>query len=107
MTVYSDWPTLDELKQVLDVTSEDWDGDLDGTRLTAVLESAIEHVKRETGFTDYEDFPSVGQSRAALRMAELMALRPDSSAQFEAQVGQSDQAYKNHLYGEHKRWGIG
>ncbi len=102
MTVYSDWPTLDELKQVLDVTSEYWDGDLDGTRLTAVLESAIEHVKRETGFTDYEDFPSVGQSRAALRMAELMALRPESAAE-----ANKDPVYRMHLYGEHKRFGIG
>lgn len=102
MTVYSDWPLLDELKQVLNVDSENWDGDLDGTRLTGVLESAIEHVKRETGFTDYEDFPSVGQSRAALRMAELMALRPESAAEAD-----KDPVYRMHLYGEHQRFGIG
>ena len=39
------WPELDELKQVLDVESSDWDGDYDGTRLTRLLASAIEKVK--------------------------------------------------------------
>lgn len=102
MTTYADWPLLDELKQVLDVTSEDWDGDLDGTRLTGVLDSAIEHVKREVGFVEYEDVPTAGMSKAALRMAELMALRPDSAANAD-----KDPVYRMHLYGEHKRWGIG
>jgi hypothetical protein len=102
MTIYAEWPLLDELKQVLNVDSNVWDGDADGTRLTGVLESAIEHVKREVGFTDYEDLPTVGMSRAALRMAELMALRPDSAAE-----ANKDPVYRMHLYGEHKRWGIG
>lgn len=104
MTVYAEWPLLDELKQILDVTSEDWDGDLDDTRLTATLESAIERVKREVGsFDEYEDIPTVGMSRAALRMAELMATRP--TAPVEA-LG-ADATYRAHLFGERKRFGIG
>lgn len=77
---WADWPTLDELKQVLDVTSDDWDGAEDGTRLTAVLDAAISYVKQEIGnWTEYEDIPTVRQSRAALRMAELLALRPEGA----------------------------
>jgi hypothetical protein len=102
MSVYADWPLIDELKQVLNVESEDWDGDMDGTRLTGVLDSAITHVKREVGFTDYEDVPTAGMARAALRMAELMALRPESAAEAD-----KDPVYRMHLYGEHRRWGIG
>lgn len=103
MTVYADWPLLDELKQILNVESDDWDGDLDGTRLTGILDSAIEHVKREVGvWTEYEDLPTIGMSKAALRMAELMALRPDSASEAD-----KDPVYRMHLYGERRRFPIG
>lgn len=97
-----EWPDLEELKQVLDVTSDDWDGD-DGSRLTAVLESAIEHVKADVGLWDeYEDLPDVPLNRAALRMAELMALNP-AAATDNAQ----DPVYQAHLFGHRKRFAIG
>jgi hypothetical protein len=101
------WPELDELKQVLDVTSEDWDGDDDDTRLTALLLAAVEHVKRETG-QDTET-PSDSLGRAALRLAELMALRPEVAAAL-TRGGTSfiaDPAYNAFIYGERRHFGIG
>ena len=100
------WPELDELKQVLDVTSEEWDGD-DDTRLTALLLAAIAHVKQETG-QDTET-PSDSLGRAALRLAELMALRPEVAAAL-TRGGTSfiaDPAYNAFLFGERRAFGIG
>lgn len=102
------WPELDELKQVLDVTSEEWDGDDEGaTRLTALLLAAIEHVKQESA-QDTET-PSYSLSRAALRLAELMALRPEVAAAI-SRGGTSfiaDPAYNAFLFGERRSFGIG
>src|SRR6188768_1572178 len=77
------WPTLDELKQLLDITSEDWDGDSDDTRLTRVLASAIDLIKVEISgssvvFDDIVVDPTDSQAQAALRLAELIATRPDA-----------------------------
>lgn len=73
----ADWPDLDELKQLLDITSEDWDGDDEGTRLTRVLASAIDRVKEDVGNWDEDDDePTDRLVQAALRMAELVATRP-------------------------------
>jgi hypothetical protein len=81
------WPALDELKQVLDVTSDDWDGEgpsgdeEDTTRLSRLLAAAIERVKTDVGNWDEdEDEPTERLSQAALRMAELLALRPETAA---------------------------
>ncbi len=76
------WPLLAELKQVLDVTSDDWDGDDNDTRLTALLAAAIDHVKEDVAgsveeFDEDPGEPTTKQARAALRMAELMALKPE------------------------------
>jgi hypothetical protein len=95
------WPELAELKQVLDVTSEDWDGDDDDSRLTGLLAAAVQHVKDETG-QDTET-PSVNLSRAALRMAELMALKPE----LVAQLGFTDPTYERFIYGQRRQFGIG
>ena len=102
------WPELDELKQVLDTdpSSDAWDGDDDGTRLTALLAAAIQHVKDETG--QDTDTPSDGLGRAALRLAELMALRPEVAAA----IGRgatfiSDPAYLSFLFGQRRVFGIG
>lgn len=104
------WPALDELKQVLDITSENWDGDEapdDGTRLTALLNAAIEHVKRETG--QDTDEPSDSLGRAALRLAELMALRPETAAAVSrgGSTFIADPAYQAFLFGERRAFGIG
>lgn len=73
----AEWPLLDELKQVLDVTSEDWDGDSDNTRLTRLLAAAIAQTKIDIGAFDDMDDPTDAQAQAALRLAELIAGRPD------------------------------
>lgn len=97
------WPELDELKQVLDVTSTDWDGDYDNTRLTRLLAAAIQKVKDDVGdWDEYTDDPDDNLAQAALRMAELMALKPELSAQ----VGSADQTYNRLLYGHRRTFGV-
>ena len=103
----ADWPTLDELKQLLDITSEDWDGDSDDTRLTRVLASAIDLTKLEISgstlvFDDIIVDPTDAQAQAALRLAELIATRPDASpgALFR------DQTIKRLLYGSRRAFGV-
>lgn len=72
------WPDTDELAQVLNVDNvTDWE-----TTLDRVMAAGIAKVKsdcRMWGTTD-EDAPTDSQAQAALRMAELMASRPDGSA---------------------------
>lgn len=99
------WPELDELKQVLDVESSDWDGDYDGTRLTRLLATAIDHVKQETG-QDTET-PSDGLAQAALRLAELMALKPEVIAAVSRGSAIVDPTYEACLYGQRRVFGIG
>jgi len=95
-----EWPDLEELKQVLsiDPDSTDWD-----ITLEPILASAIQKVKDDVGIWDeYEDLPDDALSRAALRMAELMSLRPDAAAEAD-----KDAVYRFHLFGHRKRFGIG
>ena len=106
-----DWPQLDELKQVLDVESDDWDGSEDSgedaSRLTALLAAAIAKVKQDVGAWDeYEDLPDVSLNRAALRLAELMALKPEVLAAVELGAIVSDPAYQAFLYGHRRVFGI-
>lgn len=99
------WPGLDELKQVLDITSDDWDGlplsgDEDPTRLTRLLAAAIAQVKLDVGQWDEdEDEPDDALAQAALRMAELLALRPESAAE-----ATGDPTYQRLLKGHRKRF---
>ena len=92
----ADWPELAELKQLLDIESEDWDGDDDDTRLTRVLASAIDLIKIEiSGEVDIFDEvlmdPTDRQAQAALRLAELIATRPEGAV---SRLG-SDQMFLN------------
>lgn len=102
-----DWPQLDELKQVLDVESDDWDGVIDDygngpTRLTRLLDAAITKVKLDVGdWDEYVDVPDDNLSQAALRMAELLALRPGAA------IGSiSDPTYNRLLFGHRRRFGL-
>lgn len=102
----TDWPQLDELKQVLDVESDDWDGaanDYGGeTRLSRLLAAAIEKVKKDVGAWDeYVDVPDDNLSQAALRMAELLALRPGAAVDTI-----DDPSYRRLLFGHRRRFGI-
>lgn len=96
----ADWPDTEELKLILDLKDDpaDWTQTLD-----RVLNSAIAYVKSEIGdWNEDTDAPTDNQAQAALRMAELMALRPQSSAQ----AGSKDPAYQRLMYGQHRRFGI-
>jgi hypothetical protein len=103
----ADWPTLEELKQLLDITSEDWDGDSDDTRLTRVLASAIDLIKVEVygsglNFDDVIVDPTDSQAQAALRLAELIATRPDGTvARF-----RQDPTIHRLLYGSRRAFGV-
>lgn len=98
-----EWPDLEELKQVLNVQGADGENMDWDTILEPVLASAIRKVKHDVGqWDEYEDLPDDALSRAALRMAELMALRPDS-----ASGADKDPVYRMHMFGHHKRFGVG
>ena len=97
------WPELDELKQVLDVTSEDWDGDVDDTRLTRLLSAAVTRVKLDVGgWSELTDQPDASLAQAALRMAELLALKPELAAH----VASQDPTYARLLFGHRRSFGV-
>lgn len=59
------WPTLAEVKQRLDVTSDDWDD-----QLARVLATAIEQTKREVGdWVEGVDTPDDALAQSALERA--------------------------------------
>lgn len=98
------WPELDELKQVLDVTSDDWDGDgyEDLTRLSRLLAAAIFETKKAVGeWDEYEDEPDDALAQYALRLAELMALRPEVAAS-----AATDPTLARLLKGHRKRFAV-
>lgn len=96
------WPQLDELKQLLDITSDEWDGEDeygDDTRLSQILAAAIERVKADVGHWDEAyDEPDARLARAALRMAELLSTRPESA--------DADTTYRRLLAGHRRVFGV-
>lgn len=102
----ADWPDADELKQVLNIESEDWDETVD-----RVLASAIARVKEDVGdWGEDADEPDEALAQAALRMGELLSLRPEAVAQLNRGVGKSqvvqDPTYQRLLYGHRRRFGL-
>lgn len=104
----ADWPDAAELKQVLNVDSDDWD-----TTLDRVLAAAIRRVKSDVGQWDEDtDVPTDSMAQAALRMAELMAERPQvvaglgSQSQAAASLSK-DPTYLSLLVGQRRSFGIG
>jgi len=96
-TTLGEWPDVDELKQVLDITSDDWEVTIERT-----LESAIAKVKADVGLWDeIVDEPDWNLAQAALRMAELIALRPEVAA-----TAVDDPTYQRLLFGHRRRFGI-
>ena len=103
----ADWPLLGELKQVLDVTSDDWDGDADDTRLTRLLGAAIEQTKHDIGAWDEEvDLPTSSQAQAALRMAELLASKVDAGEFASVRLLATDPLYRRLLKGSRRYFGV-
>lgn len=94
----AEWPETEELAQILNVDNVgDWE-----TTLDRVIASAIDRVKEDVGDWDEDtDEPTDRLSQAALRMAELIALRP------EAAVGAvNDPTYSRLLKGYRRSFGI-
>lgn len=109
------WPELDELKQVLDVTSTDWDGEEESgdegttTRLSRLLAAAIATVKADVGeWDELVDEPDDNLGQAALRLAELIALKPEVAASLRngRSVRFGDPTYATLMLGHHRRFGI-
>lgn len=102
----ADWPDAEELKQVLDITSEDWDETVD-----RVLAAAIARVKLDVGSWDEgTDEPDESLAQAALRMGELLSLRPEAAAALTRAVRNDlarDPTYQRLLFGHRRRFGIG
>jgi hypothetical protein len=101
----ADWPDAEEVKQVLDVTSDDWD-----TTLDRIRSAAIDKVKRDVGkWDELVDEPDDALAQAALRMAELISERPGgvpTSGPVWAGLA-SDPTYATLLSGHRRSFGIG
>ena len=98
-TVATDWPTAEELAQVLDIENvSDWE-----TTIDATLAAAIATVKSNVGgWDDAADIPTVNLNRAALRMAVLYSQQPGLPTA--ALV--NDRTYQMLLTGQRRRFGI-
>lgn len=97
--IVCDWPTIEELRRVLDVdpNSHVWD-----TTLERVRVSAIQQVKNDVGdWDELFDTPTCKLAQAALRMAELLSLRPESAA-----VANQDPTYRRLMSGHLRRFAI-
>ena len=94
-----DWPTLEQFRKLLDVDPQSTVHDAD---LSAMLSSAIRHVKDDVGTWDeLIDIPDCALSAAALRMAWLMAQSPQAAA-----AASADPTYARHLRGHRRRFAI-
>lgn len=94
----ADWPDVSELAQVLDLQNiGDWE-----TTLDRVLQSAINRVKADVGGWDEStDVPDEQLAQAALRMAELLSLRPESAI-----AASNDPTYSRLMVGHRRRFAI-
>lgn len=91
------WPTLDELKQRLDVTSTDWDDQLD-----RVLAAAIANTKIRLGDWDEDlDEPDEAIAQSALELAV------ETAQNGEAAISAIRSKSNALLYGHRRRFGIG
>lgn len=92
------WPTTAELKQRLDITSEDWDDQLD-----RVVAAAIAQTKQRIGewVEDY-DQPDEAISQSALELAVELAQNGEAAG-LPGAVSKSQAL----LYGKRQRFSIG
>jgi hypothetical protein len=96
----ADWPEVEELERILNVDPQNTD-DFQVT-LDRVLASAIAYVKSKVGNWADTDEPDDNMAQAALRIAELLALRPETAAA----VAASDPTVARLLLGRRRRFGI-
>lgn len=92
------WPTVYAVRQLLDVTGDDFEDEL-----TALLAAAIAQVKADVGaWVDDTDTPDEALGQAALRAVVL--LRPNSNDGLEAL--RSDRVYRGLLMGHRRTFGF-
>jgi len=97
----ADWPEVEELERILDVDPQDTDRYQD--TLNRVLASAITWAKSKRGLWDEStDEPTANLAQAALRMAELMSLRPEVAAS----VNEQDPTISRLLMGQRRKFGL-
>jgi len=93
----ADWPDIYEVFQVLDIDNQEaWE-----TTVTRVREAAIAKVKADVGNWTVDDEPTDSLAQAALRMCELISLRPEAAAETS-----NDPTYMRLLKGRRRRFGI-
>lgn len=98
------WPTTAELKQRLDITSDDWDDQLD-----RLLAAAISKTKLRVGDWD-EDFdqPDEAISQSALELSVELAKTDDDLRVIRGTDEVVDLSKSQKLlYGHRRRFGIG
>ena len=94
----ADWPDAEELKQVLNINSTDWD-----ETVYRVMAAGIAKVKADRGnWDDLTDVPDDNMAQAALRMGELLALRPEAAADTI-----KDPTYDRLMTGRRRVFGVG
>lgn len=94
----NEWPTVDELKQLLDVTSDDWDATLD-----LQLDTAIAQVKLDVGAWDeLVDIPDASLSRAAIRLAVLLRANAETAPAYLT----NDPQYQLAMRGHRRRFAV-
>jgi hypothetical protein len=99
-TANAGWPDVSELVLILDI-APDANVDVWATTLDRYLAAAINHVKGDVGrWDDAVNTPNDNLAGAALRMAELLATRPDGAST------ENDPAYQAFMTGQRKRFGL-
>ena len=97
------WPTLEALKQSLDVSGDEWDSE---EHLEGIRQAAIAQVKLDVGdWDDLSDVPDDSLARAAMLLAIRIAKSP-SEAVFPAELIHNDPAYARLLKGHRRRFSI-
>lgn len=90
------WPTLEELKKIVDV---DPDSDTFDVTIQRQLEAAIALVKAETGaWDDVIDLPDDQLAGAALRAGYLLSLKESPAAIVK------DKVFETYMHGKRRRF---
>jgi hypothetical protein len=100
----AEWPTSAELKQRLDITSDDWDD-----QLARLLAAAIAQTKQRVGdWVEDFDQPNEAIAQSALELAvELSATRDEFARIRGTDVLVDRSKSKQLLMGHRRRFGIG
>ena len=88
------WPTVDELKARLDITSNDWDD-----QLARLIQACIDETKAKVGDWDEAvDQPDEALAQSALELAVERGMTGESAPAVGSRSGSL-------LYGHRRRWG--